>query len=78
MLLVLDNCEHLLQGCARLAGEIMRMRSPGARLLATSREPLAIPGEAVYPLSGLAYPRLSWRALPAWRSCRVTTRVRLL
>jgi predicted ATPase/DNA-binding CsgD family transcriptional regulator len=61
MLLVLDNCEHLILGCARLASEIMA-RSPATRLLATSREPLAIPGEVVYPLSGLAYPQAEAQA----------------
>ena len=67
MLLVLDNCEHLIHGRAWLAGEILA-HSSASRLLATSREPLAIPGEVVYPLTGLAYPRLSWLALPALSS----------
>jgi len=46
LLLVLDNCEHLLDGCAELAGALLRA-APGLRVLATSREPLGLPGEVV-------------------------------
>jgi predicted ATPase len=48
-LLVLDNCEHLLEEAARLA-EAVLLACPGVTVLATSREPLAIPGEAGYPV----------------------------
>ena len=44
LLLVLDNCEHLLDPCAELAGVLLRA-APGLRVLATSREPLGIAGE---------------------------------
>jgi predicted ATPase len=55
MLLVLDNCEHLIAACALLAQQILA-RSPQSRILATSREPLAISGEAILAISGLACP----------------------
>jgi predicted ATPase/DNA-binding SARP family transcriptional activator len=55
LLLVLDNCEHMLEACAELAGELLRS-SPGLRVLATSREPVGIPGEVVYMLQPLAVP----------------------
>ena len=48
LLLVLDNCEHLLDACAELAGALLRA-APGLRVLATSREPLGIPGEVELP-----------------------------
>ncbi|HEY4025086.1 MAG TPA: AAA family ATPase, partial [Candidatus Dormibacteraeota bacterium] len=46
LLMVLDNCEHLLDGCALVAETLLR-NSPGLRILATSREPLGVSGEAV-------------------------------
>ena len=55
LLLVLDNCEHLLDACAQLAGGLLA-GSPGLRVLATSREPLGIPGEAACPVPPLALP----------------------
>lgn len=55
MLIVLDNCEHLIAGCAALAQQLLSQTSE-LRILATSREPLAIPGEVLYPVSGLALP----------------------
>jgi transcriptional regulator with XRE-family HTH domain len=53
VLLVLDNCEHLLDPCAALVDLLLR-ECPELQILATSREPLGIPGEvswAVLPLS---------------------------
>ena len=47
MLLLLDNCEHLIRACAALAASVLRDAS-GVRMLATSREPLALPGEQLY------------------------------
>jgi len=44
LLLVIDNCEHLLEGCAALLDLLMRS-CPTLRVLATSREPIGIPGE---------------------------------
>ena len=55
LLLVLDNCEHLIDACARLAETLLRA-CPGLRILATSREALGIGGEAVLPLSELGLP----------------------
>jgi predicted ATPase/DNA-binding SARP family transcriptional activator len=55
LLLVLDNCEHLLGACAGLAAALLGS-CPGLRVLATSREPLGVPGEAVYLVPPLAVP----------------------
>jgi predicted ATPase/DNA-binding winged helix-turn-helix (wHTH) protein len=55
VLLVLDNCEHLLEGCARLAADLLR-DTPHPSILATSREALRVGGEQVYPLSPLGLP----------------------
>jgi predicted ATPase len=52
LLLVLDNCEHVVAECARLAGALLAS-CPGLRLLATSRETLGLTGEVVW-----AVPRL--------------------
>jgi predicted ATPase/class 3 adenylate cyclase len=54
-LIVLDNCEHLLGECARLARRILNA-GEGIRILASSREPLKVAGEAVYQLAGLEVP----------------------
>ena len=53
LLVVLDNCEHLLDAAAELAEAILA-GAPGVRILATSREGLGIPGEQVRPLRSLA------------------------
>jgi predicted ATPase/DNA-binding SARP family transcriptional activator len=55
LLLILDNCEHLLDGCAQLAGALLRA-APGLRVLATSREPLGVPGEVICPVQPLDLP----------------------
>ncbi|MEO6895353.1 MAG: winged helix-turn-helix domain-containing protein [Caldimonas sp.] len=52
LLLVLDNCEHLVDACARFADSVLR-RCAGVRLLATSREPLGIGGETVWRMPSL-------------------------
>jgi non-specific serine/threonine protein kinase len=51
-LLLLDNCEHILDGCAELATTLLGS-CPNLRILATSREPLGITGEAVWRLEPL-------------------------
>jgi predicted ATPase/DNA-binding winged helix-turn-helix (wHTH) protein len=53
LLLVLDNCEYLVQACARLAKALLEA-NPHLRMLATSREALRVGGEVAYPLSPLA------------------------
>ncbi|MDQ7909290.1 BTAD domain-containing putative transcriptional regulator [Phytohabitans sp. ZYX-F-186] len=55
LLVVLDNCEHVVAETARLAARILAA-APGVRVLATSREPLGITGEALCPVFGLAVP----------------------
>jgi predicted ATPase/DNA-binding SARP family transcriptional activator len=55
VLLVLDNCEHLGGACARLAEALLRS-SPRLRILTTSREALAIPGEMAYRTPSLSLP----------------------
>jgi len=55
MLLILDNCEHLLEGVAALVG-LLTTAAPQVRVLATSREALRCPGELVYRLPGLGLP----------------------
>jgi predicted ATPase len=55
MLLVLDNCEHLAAGCARLAEGLLRA-CPALRVLATSREGLGVPGEILWRIPTLSVP----------------------
>ncbi|MFI5665504.1 AfsR/SARP family transcriptional regulator [Streptomyces sp. NPDC051704] len=55
MLLILDNCEHVVEASAVLAEEILA-RCPGVRILATSREPLGVPGEFLRPVEPLPDP----------------------
>jgi predicted ATPase/transcriptional regulator with XRE-family HTH domain len=55
VLIVLDNCEHLLGGCAKTAEAILR-RCPRVHLVATSREPLGVGGEAIYRVPPLSLP----------------------
>ena len=55
VLLVLDNCEHLLQATADLAHALLRA-APQLRILASSREALRVPGELAYPVLPLPLP----------------------
>ena len=55
MLLVLDNCEHLVDEVAEVAAAVAAS-APGVRIIATSRERLRIQGEVTFPLSPLACP----------------------
>jgi predicted ATPase/transcriptional regulator with XRE-family HTH domain len=74
LMLVLDGCEHLVRASARLAEALLKM-CPGVTILATSREPLVIPGEHIYPLASLAFPdgrrAQSGEALLAYDSVRL-------
>jgi predicted ATPase/DNA-binding SARP family transcriptional activator len=54
-LIVLDNCEHVLDACAELATELLD-RCPHVRVLATSREPLGLAEEVLWPVLGLSMP----------------------
>jgi predicted ATPase len=53
MIVVLDNCEHVIEAAAEVAEDLLR-RCPALRLLATSREGLRIGGETVWPVPPLA------------------------
>jgi predicted ATPase/class 3 adenylate cyclase len=55
LLLILDNCEHLIGACAQLAGVLLRA-CPNLRILATSREALGIAGETIWLVPSLSLP----------------------
>jgi predicted ATPase len=55
LLLVMDNCEHLVAAVAELVDRLLG-RCPALRVLATSREPLGLPGEVLHPVGPLAMP----------------------
>ncbi|MDF3311222.1 protein kinase [Rhodococcus sp. T2V] len=69
VLLILDNCEHVVDAAAELADTLLRV-CPGLRILATSREPLGIGGEAVLRVPPLGVPgpgrQISVRTLPRY------------
>jgi predicted ATPase/class 3 adenylate cyclase len=58
ILLVLDNCEHLIDACAELAKRLLQA-GPHLKILTSSREPLRIAGETVFPVPALATPDAS-------------------
>jgi predicted ATPase/DNA-binding CsgD family transcriptional regulator len=58
MLIILDNCEHLVDACARMADRILHSASD-TRILASSREALGIGGEVTYRVPSLGLPDLS-------------------
>ena len=58
LMLVVDNCEHLIAPCAELAERLLRA-CPGLRILATSREPLRVPGEVTWRVPSLALPDIA-------------------
>ncbi|WP_073364861.1 ATP-binding protein [Rhodococcus jostii] len=55
ILIVMDNCEHLLTAAATLIDSLLR-RAPGLRVLATSRQALGVPGEHLMPIRPLPIP----------------------
>jgi non-specific serine/threonine protein kinase len=73
-LLVLDNCEHLVAACAALADWLLRA-CPQLRLLTTSREPLRVPGEALWPVPPLGFPdpgdAVTTGSLADWEATRL-------
>ncbi|MEU5977773.1 BTAD domain-containing putative transcriptional regulator [Streptomyces sp. NPDC047315] len=56
LLILLDNCEHLVEPVAALAGAVLA-KVPGGQLLVTSQEALDVPGELVHPVPALALPK---------------------
>ncbi len=63
LLLVLDNCEHLLDACAVLADAVLR-EAPSLRILATSTQALGVNGETVIQVGPLSVPEPDGRAAP--------------
>ncbi len=74
LLIVLDNCEHLLDGCAQLV-EALLQACPDLRILATSREILDVPGEYVLRVSSLPTP--DPRAVPSLDAVMTYDAIRL-
>ncbi|HST66535.1 MAG TPA: BTAD domain-containing putative transcriptional regulator, partial [Mycobacteriales bacterium] len=70
-LIVLDNCEHLIEPAATLAAELLA-RCPRLRIVATSREPLGITGEALAPVAPLGLPPADATPAQALRHPAVT------
>ncbi|SEM33554.1 ATP-binding protein [Nonomuraea pusilla] len=76
-LVILDNCEHLVEACATLVGTLLRA-APELRVLATSRQALGIAGESTMPVSTLPLPepggpRPSVESLMQWDAVRLFT-----
>jgi predicted ATPase/DNA-binding SARP family transcriptional activator len=67
ILLVVDNCEHLIDAVAHLVSALL-VRCPQLRVLATSREPLAVDGESLVPLGPLGLPAAGAAAAEAVRA----------
>jgi predicted ATPase len=55
LLVILDNCEHVVHVCAEMAGQLLQAGSQ-LTILATSREPLRVTGEMTYPVTALEVP----------------------
>jgi predicted ATPase/DNA-binding SARP family transcriptional activator len=55
LLVILDNCEHLIAGCAEVVQRLLAA-APGVSVLATSREPLRLGGETVLPIAPMSAP----------------------
>ncbi|MDQ3863613.1 MAG: AAA family ATPase, partial [Actinomycetota bacterium] len=74
VLLVLDNCEHLIGACAELA-EALLQSCPKLHILATSREAMGITGEVAWPVPSLSLPDLrrlpDIESLPRYESARL-------
>jgi predicted ATPase/DNA-binding CsgD family transcriptional regulator len=71
MLLLLDNCEHLIDACA-ITVHALLTACPGLQIIATSREPLSVSGERTYPVPPLSFPDVELMnyqdALPTYES----------
>ncbi|MGQ0548739.1 MAG: ATP-binding protein [Armatimonadota bacterium] len=74
ILLIFDNCEHVVATAAELADALLRF-CPNLSVLSTSREPLGVSGETTYPVPSMAVPDLdhlpSPEALPAYEAIRL-------
>lgn len=74
MLLVLDNCEHLVAACAALVQRVIGT-APGVRVLAASREGLGVPGERTVTVRSLSFPpagsKLDPRAVETYEAVRL-------
>ena len=67
LLLVVDNCEHLLGAAAELVSDVLTY-APGVRVIATSREPLSVQGEHLVPVPPLELPSgTEYESLPQLR-----------
>lgn len=74
ILLLLDNCEHVVSACAESA-RVLLEACPGLKILATSREALGLPGEAVLRVPSMSLPPEGQPVGPAdleqWEACRL-------
>ncbi len=72
LLIVLDTCEHIVDGCAELVQQLLAS-CPSLRVIATSREPLRVRGETVWRVPPLSVPpasiRSPWPTWPGTRRC---------
>ncbi len=68
LLLILDNCEHLIEASARLADQLLR-NCPDFKILASSREALGINGETIYRVPSLSLPEPDAVTLEALSGC---------
>ncbi|MEA3186570.1 MAG: hypothetical protein QOD99_400, partial [Chthoniobacter sp.] len=64
LLIIFDNCEHVVGACAKLAETLLRA-CPQLRIMASSREPLGIAGEMAWTLPPLSAPQDYWRNISA-------------
>jgi predicted ATPase len=74
-LLLLDNCEHLIEGCAGLADALL-CSWPGLKVLATSREALRVPGEQTWLVTSLSLPDVREEMAPEGSRATRAPRVR--
>ena len=72
VLIVLDNCEHLIGACAKTADAVLR-RCPKVHLMVTSREPLGIGGETIYRVPPLSLPAAGDGDWSAAEACDAVT-----
>ncbi|MBI3914951.1 MAG: AAA family ATPase [Chloroflexi bacterium] len=76
LLLILDNCEHLIAACAQFADKLLHA-CPHLKILATSREALGIAGETTYRVPSMAMPPTDFRSLADFGSLSQYDAVRL-